>query len=174
MFTNDAVLALPAFCAFTVCNTVSCFYGRSKNATLDTWKSLPEITLVFIALSSTPHEIRGDWLPLIERFVILLYDRMSRATTVNKARKEMFTRKGRKFNAIPPTHGALVQHVKQTGFQAGHIWGQSLVPSPSILNPQEWGWISDTDEWRLLWVTLPEITKACQELVKCGCRKVSL
>ena len=134
---------------------------------------MPEITPVFIALSSAPHEIRDDWLPLIERFVVLLYDRTSRATTVNQARKEMFTRKGRKFNAIPPTRDAVVQHVKRTAFQAGHIWGQSRVPSPSIPSPQEWGWISDTDEWKplTLWATLPEIAKACQELVKRGCRK---
>ena len=125
---------------------MSCFYRRSKKAALDTWQSLPEITPVFIALSSAPHEIRDDWLPLIERFVVLLYDRTSRATTVNQARKEMFARKGRKFNAIPPTRDAVVQHVKRTAFQAGHIWGQSLLPSPSIPSPQEWGWISYTDE----------------------------
>ena len=102
-FTNDAVLASPAFHAFTGCDTMSCFYGRSKKAALDTWKSLPEITPVFIALSSAPHEIRDDWLLLIKRFVVLLYDRTSLAATVNQARKEMFTSKGRKFNAIPPT-----------------------------------------------------------------------
>ena len=40
-FSNNAALALPAFHAFTGCDTVFCFYGKSKKTAVDTWKSVP-------------------------------------------------------------------------------------------------------------------------------------
>ena len=39
---------------------------------------------------------------------------------------------------------------------------------PSI-NVEEWGWERKNDEYFHRWMTLPEASKACQELVKCGC-----
>ena len=96
--------------------------------------------------------------------------RLSPSSSVNDLRKQ-FTRKGRKFDGLPPTRDALLQHVKRTAYQAGHIWGQALVPSPTLPSPQDWGWVSDGGEWRPFWMTLQEITKSCQQLVKCGCKK---
>lgn len=80
-------------------------------------------------------------------------------------RKKLFTRKSRTFDSIPPTRDTLLQHVKRTAYQAG------LIASPLVPSTRHWGWITDSGEWRLLWTTLPEITKSCQELVKCGCKK---
>ena len=76
----------------------------------------------------------------LERYTVLLYDRTSTASTVNEARKQLFTRKGRQFDALPPTRAALVEHVKRTVYQAGNVWGQSLAPNPSLPSPQGWGW----------------------------------
>ena len=86
-------------------------------------------------------------------------------------RKQLFTRKYRTFDSILPTRDAMLQHVKCTAYQAGHIAGQALIASPLVSSTRHWGWITDTGEWRLLWTTLPEITKSCRELVKCGCIK---
>ena len=41
---------------------------------------------------------------------------------------------------------------------------------PSI-NVEEWGWEWKNDEYISRWLTLPEASKACKELVKCGCTK---
>ncbi|CAH3107879.1 unnamed protein product, partial [Porites lobata] len=170
-FNNTAALALPAFHAFTGCDTVSCFYGKSKKTALEAWKSFPEVTPVFIALSRAQTEIAEEWMSTLERFVVLLYDRTSSSSSVNEARKQLFTRKARNFDALPPTRDSLLEHVKRTAYQAGHIWGQALVPNPPIPSPQDWGWILESGEWRPFWTTLSEITKSCQELVKCGCKK---
>ena len=40
-----------------------------------TWNVLPELTDVLLQLSSTPCDIPKDETPIIEQFVILLYDR---------------------------------------------------------------------------------------------------
>ena len=65
--------ALPMFHALIGCDTVSSFVG--KKTTWNTWNVLPELTDVLLQLSSTPCDIPEDVIPIIERFVILLYDR---------------------------------------------------------------------------------------------------
>ena len=106
----------------------------------------------------------------LEHSVILMYDRTSSSKDVNDPRMQLFTRSSRKLDAIPPTQDSLLQHVKRTSYQAGHIWGHALKPSPTIPSPQDWGWVLDDGHWRPLWTTLPKITKSCQEMIKCGCK----
>ena len=52
-----------------------------------------------------------------------MYDRTSTCTMVNAARKDLFTRKGRDIESIPPTADALLQHAKR----ATYIKSQSLL-----------------------------------------------
>ena len=92
---NNA-LALPAFLAFSGCDTVSCFFGKSKKTALETWNSFPKITPILIALSSSPTLIHDDWMQVLERYVVLLYDRMSSSLTFEEARKQLFTPKTRR------------------------------------------------------------------------------
>ena len=110
-------------------------------------------------------------MPDIERFVALMYDRTSTSLTVNEARKDLFTRKGRSIENIPPTYGALVEHTKRVAYQAGYCWGQSLTPDPTLPSPAEWGWTrSAHGPWQPYWTMLPEASKAIQQLIKCGCK----
>ena len=104
-------------------------------------------------------------MPLLERFVMLMYE-----LKVDEARKELFTQKGRTTDAIPPTFAALVQHTKRVAYQAGHCWGQSLVPAPALPCPSEYGWVrAPTQVWEPLWTTLPEASKSCWKLLRFGC-----
>ncbi len=60
-------------------------------------------------------------MPVIERFVTLMYDR----TSANEARKDLF--KGRTINyAISPTADALIRHLKRSVYQGGLIRGEIL------------------------------------------------
>ena len=99
-----------------------------------------EATTAFLTLGSTPPEVNDTSMATLERFVVLLYDRTSAKTTVNDARKQLFVKKGRQFDNIPPTRAALLQHSKCAVFQAGYIWAQTLTPSPTLPSPQDWGW----------------------------------
>jgi len=56
-------------------------------------------------------------------FTILLYDRTSSVVNVDEPRKQLFTKKGRAMDAIPPTRAALVQHNQSALYQGGHCWG---------------------------------------------------
>ena len=52
--------------------------------------------------------------------MVLLYDRTSTEEGVNRARKQLFSKKGRAIDSLPPTLSALSQHNKGAAFQVGH------------------------------------------------------
>ena len=74
----------------------------------------PELTPVLRSLKSSPANIADDSMDVIERFVVLLYDRTSSLTKVNEARQELFSKKSRNLDNISPTRAALVQHNKRS------------------------------------------------------------
>ena len=39
------------------------------------------------------------------------------------------------------------------------------------MDPEKWGWILNEDGFSPRWMTIPEATEACRELIKCGCKK---
>ena len=167
----DRGVALPMFHAFTGCDTVSCFGGRGERIACDMWNAYDEVTPAFCALAATPETVE-NWLGPLERFVVLLYDRTSSQEFVNGARKQLFTQKGRAIDGLPPTQAALLQHTKRAAYQAGHCLAQTMIATPELPSPSEWGWNrNENGGWKIYWTTLPEVTQACRELLRCGCKK---
>ena len=151
--------------------TVSCFGGRGKRTAWDMWKAYDEVTPAFCALAATPETV-DNWLGPLERFVVLLYDRTSSQKCVNGARKQLFTQKGRAIDGLPPTQAVFLQHTKRAAYQAGHCWAQTMIATPELPSPSEWGWNkNENGGWKIYWTTLPEATQACRELLRCGCKK---
>ncbi|KAK3728106.1 hypothetical protein QZH41_014263 [Actinostola sp. cb2023] len=167
---SDMSKCLPFFHAFTGCDTVSSFAGKGKKTAFTTWKSCPAVTESFLELTERPTQISDECLARLERFVVVMYDRTSTKTSVNEARKQLFTQQGRAFNAIPPSRAALLQHAKRATYQAGYCWSQALTPSPDLPCPDKWGWVFK-EGWQPFWTTLPDITASCRELVRCRCKK---
>ena len=99
----DKCLALHMFHAFTGRDPVSCFSGRTKRTAWDTWNIYPEITGQIASLMKKPQLCDvGAAMDTIERFV-LLYDKPNSGSKVNFVSFELFARKGRDVNNIPPT-----------------------------------------------------------------------
>ena len=48
---------------------------------------------------------------VLERYVVLMYDRTSEATEVNDARRQLFTQTSRTLENIPPTQAAHQMHL---------------------------------------------------------------
>ena len=163
--------ALPMFHALTGCDTVSSFVGHGKKTAWSTWNVQPELTDALLQLSCAPNEVLEDVMHAIERFIILLYDRTSQCTDIDKARRKMFVKKPN-VKQIPPTKAALEQHVMRATYQGGHVWGKSLLVAPVLPSPTSWGWIKTDDGlYEPNWTTLPEASKACCELVSCKYKK---
>ena len=136
--------ALPFFHSLTGCDTVSFFGGNGKRAAWNTWNSFDTLTGVFAEFSKPIISVPEESEKLVERFVILLYDRTSSDEEINFWRKSLFT-KGRSIDNIPPTKGALTEHIKRAIYQAGHIWGQSLLKWPNYPSPNLWGWVENNN-----------------------------
>ena len=97
----------------------------ARNPAWTMWNSFSELTNTLLELAHAPTEISEQNMHVIERFVILIYDRTSTSTDVNQARKKLFakTASGKR---IQPTCTALEQYVKQAAFQ-----GDPVLPSLS-------------------------------------------
>ena len=165
------VSALPFFHAFTGCDTTSAFRGKGKKSAWQVWEVFPDVTEVFSRLSSMPDSVTDNDMEMLEAFVCIMYDRATCTFEVNDARFELFARKQRVFDAIPPTRDALLQHIKRSVYQGGHVWGQVLACRQALPSPADWGWTNDSGVWKPKWTLLPSVTSSCRELLKCGCKK---
>ena len=118
------------------------------------------------------HDINESAMSLLERFVVLIYNRTSDLVSVNDARRWLFTQKSRLLENIPPTQAALKQHIKRTSYQA-YCWNEALTLHPNLPSPADWAWYKDTNcnTWQPLWTNIPEAAESCHELVRCGCKK---
>ena len=85
-----------------------------------------------------------------------LYDKTNTGSEVNMVRFELFARKGRDVNNIPPTKGALLQRARRAAYQAGHCWSQAIEPQIELPRPAGWGWVgTDGGKWDGVWSNLP-------------------
>ncbi|CAG2223289.1 unnamed protein product [Mytilus edulis] len=120
------------------------------------------LTEDFKLLSDKPNEDCVNEAVLnIERFVVLMYDRTSECLGVDAARKDLFTRKGRSIENIPPSSAALHQHIKRAAYQAGFCWGQALVKLQESPSPSIWGWKRNKEGlWEPFWTSLQQALTA--------------
>ena len=48
---------------------------------------------------------------------------------------------------------------------------QKALPKDAFLpDPNDWGWKNTLEGHDIIWTTLPDASKSCQELTKCGCK----
>ena len=69
--------------------------------------------------------VEDSFLQDLEKFVVIMYDRPSDVTTVNEARLDLYARKQRQYDLIPPTQAALKEHAKRAAYEAGYVWGHA-------------------------------------------------
>ena len=161
---------LPMFHAYTGCDTVSFFANRGKKTAWDIWKTFDNLTEAFHSVIVDPDNITEEVLSTIERFTVLLYNRTSMLSSVDAARMELFVKKGRGMEDIPPTKDARMLHFKRSVFQGAYCWGTALQLAPELPSPSSWGW-SNLGQWYPVWTTIPEASQATRELLRCGCQK---
>lgn len=109
------------FHAFTGCDAVSGFRFKGKKSFWTTWKSNPDISALFSTLSDCPQDVTNADMESLEKFVVATYNKQSRTHRVNECRLDLFAHKNSPYDAIPPTFGALVQHVRRAAYIAGWV-----------------------------------------------------
>ena len=185
---------LPFFHSFTGCDTNSQFHGKEKSA-WEAWKSYPSVTEAFQFALAHPFQHLAECSPvfqLLECFTCVLYDKTTSISKVNELRQDLFSKKARSMENIPPTkvklthqhyylfihrncislflfQAALLQHANRALYQAS-IWTMCLQTQQNPPTPELFGWTNEKGTWKPVWTHLPEVAKACQELLKCGCK----
>ena len=161
---------LPMFHALSGCDTVSFFNGKGKRSAWEAWELYASVTDAFSELCERPDSVNENVLHVIERFIIIMYCKTCSSDSVNAARKKLFGHGSRDIEHIPSTQAALLQHIKRAVYQAGYVWGQSLIANPILPDPSEWGWVSINSIWQPYWTNISEAAKFCSELIHCGCK----
>ena len=161
-------VGLRFFFAFTGCDQVSFFARVSKATAWKIWNVFPDVNKAFAMLSDRPTENDiAKFMPVLERYVVLLYHRTSNLSDVNSCRRELFC-SGRAIDNIPPTREALFQHIKRSAYFGGYVWGSSLSPKMDLPPFKLHGWNTDASPY---WSDLPEASRGLRELIKCTCTK---
>ena len=80
------------------------------------------------------------------------------------------TKKGCSLEGLPPTHEALLQHIRRAVFQGCYVWGNLGVAMQELPPPEQWGWKLEDKTFHPLWTTLQEAAKFCYELIHCKCK----
>ena len=111
---------------------------------------------------------------LLERHTVVLHDKTSHSGSINEVRRELFCQKNKTMRQITSTQDSLPQHAKRVAYQSG-IWATCELAHQPTPSPEGCGWTLDGNSqvWRPVWSTLPMASKACLELVKCGCKSAS-
>ena len=92
----------------------------------------PEASDVFAKLSMYPPVFGDEEKKVLERFVIIMYERSSSTTDIDSVRLDMIARKKKSYDAIPPTNATLDYHIKRASHQAGCIWSQATTSQMEI------------------------------------------
>ena len=138
---GDVSKALPAIHAFSGCDTTSAFSWKGKPKVWSTLEVFPEVTAAFEELLENPFQHfdnKSVIFKSIERFTILMYDKMSPLNSVNEMRKSLYCDTQRAMDRLPPTENALFQHLLRVVYQVG-IWASSLQADPLIPSPANFG-----------------------------------
>ena len=128
------------FHTFNGCDQTSFFANCKKKSAWNTWWNFADVTATFAKLSSDPTmQAVKDAMPMLECFFVLMYDRTSNCLDVYSCPRDLFVKKERAMEALPPTFAALLQHSCRAAYQAGHVWAQSLVQQQQLPSPEDWG-----------------------------------
>jgi len=131
-----------------------------KKTAWNAWAAFPEITDTFITITQDPVSFTLDsqHMQRLQQLTVLMY---CRSTSVNEAKKLLFTVGLKPLESIPPTQHALFQHTTRALLIAAFIWKDSLSKSPSVPSPDEWGWQWNdrTKAWVPNWTDLPDVSK---------------
>ena len=160
-------LALPAFHAPTGCDQVLSFYAKGNKPAWDTWNVYEDVTPAFTTLSNNPNtEAVYESLPLLDRFVVLMYDRTSSCVSANEAMLYLFPTRTR-IDAIPPTLLLYCSILSgQPTLLGSGPHSQSKFPVSKRMAWQQ----SSSGQWQPVWTLLPEVSKVCELLLKCSCQ----
>lgn len=163
--------ALPAFHAFTGTDNTSRFSGIGKVTWLNIFLQAPEEIWKALQQLSEPDEVTEEQISILEKFVCHAYKpKKSDITNIPDLRWYLFCKNMADSEKLPPTIGALKQHILRAKIQA-RVWGQASVAQQSLPEPLGNGYCRTKDgQLQPLTTELLPAPEAILEMVRCLCK----
>ena len=164
--------ALPVFHAFSGCDSASAFNGKGKKSLWQAWQAYDDATETFACMAKHPlmlldadsdnfqaGEVDSHTVWQIESFVLCQWN--TQATLLS------WEPVNGKTSPYPRCSSPTCQAVYQAG-----IWISSTNTQQALPSPRDYGWMKEpgTSTWVPVWMTIPEVSRACRELIKCCCK----
>lgn len=148
----DIAKVMPAFHAFTGCDTTSAFVRKGKKGPLSIIMKNKQFVSTFETLGETPNAVPEKLNVELERFVCKMYNKGSFIST-NKLRSDVFQSRyeaikrqttlslqsGIDLSLLPPCLSTLRLHILRVNYQA-FIWKNAHVSFPELPSPIGCGW----------------------------------
>lgn len=106
--------SLPLFHALSGCDTTSSIRGKNKKSAWQAWQLYPQLTETLEFLSDHPFyhlSESSDHFRHIERFLVIMFNKMSPLVCINQLRMEMFCKNNSAMDKLPPTKVYILQFV---------------------------------------------------------------
>lgn len=103
---EEKCTGLPFYHSFTGCDTTSQFLGKGKKSSWVAWKAYPSVTRAFQYPCKNPFQPLNSESPIfqtLERFTCVLYDKTTSINKVNNLRQDLFSKRAKLMDNIPPT-----------------------------------------------------------------------
>ena len=104
----------------------------------------------------------------LEAFFVTVYG--GDGKSINELRQKIFCQRNQNPELIPPTQNALFHHCQRALYQAS-VWASANVAEMTAPDPLEYGWKKVEQRLLPVWMSIPEVSTACQILVKCTCKR---
>ena len=170
---EDIRLALPFFHCLTGPDSTSSFYKLSKKDWFAKWMSFPHkdsLTDIFQNLSRCPtKEEVIDSQTVMQNFVTFAFSKDFDGD-LDDLRFHIFRKSSsNELRILPPSKDALLQHLFRSSYQAGWVWGNTLLQREPP-EPETWGWRSHQTYLRIHWNSLDVNQQLQNALSICQCR----
>lgn len=162
---SELTLALPAFHAFTGCDTVSAFVGKGKKRPLQVLRKNRAFITTFQKIGEAGDKMSDDVMKGLANFVCSMYGSPN-VHSIGKVRYQLFqSRYGTKMSQLlpagsssgidlsmlPPCAGTLQNHCRRANYQT-FIWKNSHIANLALPNPVSCGWkLADDNHLEIDW-----------------------
>ena len=165
--------ALAAFHAFSGADNTGRFARIGKATWIKLFLESDDDVIRALCMLCGDKDVTEDFLQsTLARFVCTAYcPKGLQISSIPDLRWHLFCKYMAESDNLPPTMGALKQHILRTHVQA-RVWGQAAHPKQVPLDPLQNGYHKDHDDGQLNPTTtdVPPAPKAITEMARCQCK----
>ena len=168
---RDKAAALPAFNAFTGADTIGRFSGIGKTKWFQQYLAIDSDIIAGLMTLSEEGDLTQEGKDALANFVCMVYcPKGIHITSIPDLRWHLFCKNLAESGKLPPTIGALVEHIQRARVQI-RVWSQATVMWQSFLDPLKHGYYQKSNGEILPTTTkVPPAPMAIVELIRCQCK----